>query len=152
DGEEANLRAKVLRVSRDFEESLGHRSKQEVVEFDFVLPDKIAQFVWQTEHHMEVGSGQEFSLSSGDPPLPCLSLTLRTMAIPARVKGDAPVLSALQAPVDMTAKSSRAAAHNRLHHLELLEPHALAMTINESFAVSAKDVGHLHGGPAHSPF
>src|SRR5215472_12367531 len=64
DGEEANLRAKVLRVSRDFEESLGHRSKQEVVEFDFVLPDKIAQFVRQAEHHMEVGSGQEFSLSS----------------------------------------------------------------------------------------
>ena len=83
DGEEANLRAKMLRVSSDFDEGVGYCSKQQVVEFDFILPDKIAQFVRQTKHHMEVSSGQEFSLSGGDPPLPCLSLTLRTMAVPA---------------------------------------------------------------------
>ena len=52
----------------------------------------------------------------------------------------------------MTAKSSRAASHDGLHDLELLETHALAMTVDEVLALRAKDVGHLHGGPAHSPF
>jgi hypothetical protein len=52
DAEEANLRAKMLRVSSDFDEGVGYCSKQQVVEFDFILPDKIAQFVRQTKHHM----------------------------------------------------------------------------------------------------
>ena len=52
----------------------------------------------------------------------------------------------------MTAKSSRAAAHDGLHDLELLETHSVVMTIDEVIALRAKDIGHLHGGPAHSPF
>ena len=95
----------------------------------------------QTEHHMEVGGGQEFPLSGGDPPLPRLSLTLGTMAVTARVKGEAPVLTATQAHVDMTAKSSCAASHDGSHHFELLETHSFAMTIDEVLALRAKDVG-----------
>src|SRR5215472_3962248 len=152
DGEEANLGAKMLGVSSDFDEGVGYCSKQQVVEFDFILPDKIGQFVRQTEHDMEVGSGQEFSLSGGDPSPSCLSLALWTMAVAARVKGDAPVLPTSKAPVDMTTKGSCAAVHDGSHHLELLETHSVAMTINEGFALSAKDIGHLHGGPTHSPF
>src|SRR5215467_1485274 len=101
---------------------------------------------------MEVVCGEEFPLTGGDPALACLSLTLGTMPVPAGVKGDAPVLTASQAHVDMTAKSSRAAAHDSLHDLELLETHALAMTVDEILALRAKNVSHLHGGPAHSPF
>src|SRR5215831_3325443 len=108
DAEEADFRAKVLRVSSDCDERLGHRLKQKVVQFDFILPDQIGQFVGQTEHHMEVGGGQEFSLSGGDPPPPSLSLTFWTMAISARVKGEAPVLPTSNAHVAMTAESSRA--------------------------------------------
>ena len=52
----------------------------------------------------------------------------------------------------MTAKSSCAAAYDGFDDLELLETHSVAMTINEVFTLRAKDVGHLHGGPAHSPF
>src|SRR5262245_9788261 len=100
---------------------------------------------------MEITGGQEFPLSGGDPTLPCLSLTLGT-PVPARVKGEAPVLTATWAHVDMTAKSRRAASHDGLHDLELLETHALAMTVDEALALRAKDVGHLHGGPAHTPF
>src|SRR5262249_26030503 len=101
---------------------------------------------------MEVAGGEEFTFSGGDPALACLSLTLWAMPVPAGVKGDAPVLTASQARVDMTAKSSRAAAHDGWHDLELLETHSVVMTIDEVFALRAKDIGHLHGGPAHSPF
>ena len=96
-------------IGGDFDEGLGDRSEQQVVEFDFVLPDESGQFMRQTEHHMEVAGRQEFPLSGGDPTLARLSLTLGTMAIPARVKGDGPVAAATRAHVDMTAESRRAA-------------------------------------------
>ena len=40
----------------------------------------------------------------------------------------------------------------RPHHFQLLEADSVSMTIDEVTALSAKNVGHLHGGPAHSPF
>ena len=137
DGKEANLRAKMLRIGGDFNEGFSYRTEQQVVQFGFILPDEIGQFVRQTEHDMEVTGGEEFPLSSRDPPPACLSLTLGTMPIPARVKGEAPVLTATWAHVDMTAKSRRAASHDGLHDLELLEAHALAMTVDEARALRA---------------
>ena len=116
------------------------------------MPDQIGQFVWQAEHDMEITGGQKFPLSGGDPSLSRLSLTLGTMPVPAGVKGEAAVLTATWADVDVTAESSRAASHDGLHHLELLETQTVAMTIDEAVALRAKDVGHLDGGPAHSAF
>src|SRR5262249_36151978 len=52
----------------------------------------------------------------------------------------------------MTAKSCPSAMRDGTHHLQLLETHRVAMTVDEVLALRAKDVGHLHGGPAHSPF
>ena len=152
DAEEADLGAKMLRIGGDFNEGFGYRTEQQVVQFAFILPDEIGQIVRQTEHDMEVTGGQEFLLSGCDPSLACLRLTLGAMSVPARVKGEAPVLIATWTHIDMAAKNSRAASHDGLHHLELLETHAVAMTIDEALALRAKDVGHLHGGPVHSPF
>src|SRR5262249_45270640 len=84
DAEEADLRAKMLRICSDFNEGFSYRTEQQVVQFDFILPDEIRQFVRQTEHDMEVTGGQEFPLSGGDPSLACLRLTLGTMPVPAR--------------------------------------------------------------------
>jgi hypothetical protein len=50
----------------------------------------------------------------------------------------------------MTTKSCRSAMHDGTHYLQLLE--RIAMTVDEVLALRAKDVGHLHGGPAHSAF
>src|SRR5262245_55643828 len=86
DAEEADLRAKMLRIRGDFNEGFSYRTEQQVVQFDFILPDEIGQFVRQTEHDMEVTGGQEFPLSGRDPSLACLRLTLGTMPVPARVK------------------------------------------------------------------
>jgi hypothetical protein len=83
DAKESNLRAKMLRIRGDLNEGFGYGTEQQVVQFDFVLPDEIGQLVRQTEHDMEVTAGQQLSLSGRDPTLPCLSLTLGTMPVPA---------------------------------------------------------------------
>ena len=48
----------------------------------------------------------------------------------------------------MTTESSRAAAEDGAHDLELLETN-VAVLIDEVVALRAKDIGHLHGGPRH---
>ena len=48
----------------------------------------------------------------------------------------------------MTTESSRTAAQDGAHDLELLETN-VAVSIDEVVALRAKDVGHLHGGPGH---
>ena len=52
----------------------------------------------------------------------------------------------------MTAESRRTAMQDGPHHFQLLETDSVSMMIDEVTALRAKDVGHLHGGPAHSPF
>jgi hypothetical protein len=45
--------------------------------------------------------------------------------------------------------AGRAAALNRPKRLELLKVEAPVIPVQEATALCAKDVGHLHGGPAH---
>ena len=80
--EEADLRAKVFGIRGDLDESLRHDTKQEVVEFGVVLTNERVELVWQAENNMEVSGLEQFPLSSRDPTLPCLGLTLRTVPIP----------------------------------------------------------------------
>src|SRR5215475_322565 len=106
----------------------------------------------QREHHMEIARFQKFLLPGGDPTLARLSLTFWTVAIAARVIGDGLVAATSRANIDVTAQSCGSAMHDGTHHLQLLETNRVAMTVNEVFALRAKDLGHLHGGPAHAPF
>ncbi len=52
----------------------------------------------------------------------------------------------------MTAESRRSAMQDSPHYFQLLETDSVSMAIDEATALRAKDVGHLHGGPAHSAF
>src|SRR5262249_21726183 len=74
------------------------------------------------------------------------------VAITARVIGDGLVAATSRTDVDMTAESRRTAMKDGLHHFQLLETDSVSMSIDEVSALRAKDVGHLHGGPVHSPF
>src|SRR5262245_16543956 len=105
----------------------------------------------QAEHHMEIRGLKKFPLSGRDPTLPCLRLTLGAMPIAAAIEGDhaQPTVHTLLA---VSAESRRAAAHDGAHHFQLLETDAVSVTVHEVAALRAKDVGHLHGGPVHSPF
>ena|SRR5215471_4399329 len=110
------------------------------------------QFMRQREHHMEIARLQEFLLPGGDPTLARLRLAFWTVAITARVIGDGLVAATSRTDIDMTAESRRTAMQDGLHHFQLLETDSFLMSIDKLSALRAKDVGHLHGGPAHSPF
>ena len=144
--EEANLRAKMFQIRGDFEEGVGHRAEQQIVQFDFVLVDEGVQVMGQAEHHMEVRGLKKFPLSGRDPTLPCLRLTLGAMPIAAAIERDhaKPTAHAL---IAVSAQNRRATAHDRADHLQPLETDSVM--VHESAALRAKDVGHLHGGPGH---
>ena len=55
-----------------------------------------------------------------------------------------------RALVAVSAENRRAAAHDRAHHLQLLETDSVM--VHEGAALRAEDVGHLHGRPIHSSF
>ena len=100
---------------------------------------------------MEIRGLQKFPLSGRDPTLPCLRLTLGAMPVATAIERDhaKPTASTL---VAVSAESRRAAAHDRAHDLQLLETDTVSVTVHEVAALRAKDVGHLHSGPVHSPF
>ena len=77
-----------------------------------------------------------------------LRLSFRAMPVAARVIGDGPV-TALRTGIDVAAQRSCAAALNGPKGLELLKVEAPLIPIQETIALRAEDVGHLHGGPAH---
>src|SRR5215469_5300024 len=52
----------------------------------------------------------------------------------------------------MTTESSRPAALDGAHNLELLEPEPASMSLDKWSAQRTEDIGHLHGGPVHSFF
>ena len=49
----------------------------------------------------------------------------------------------------MTSERGGAAVEQSAEGLELLEIEARSIPIKEPLALSAEDVGHLHGGPSH---
>jgi hypothetical protein len=66
---------------------------------------------------------------------------------------DRPALRPLPTPgadVDMTAQRRRAAALNGPERLQLLEIETFLVPVQEAVALRVEDVGHLHGGSAHS--
>ena len=85
-----------------------------------------------------------------EPTSSRLGLTLWTMTVAAGVERDSGFATALGTPVDMTAQGSGTTVHDRAQDLEFLKTEAAML--EEPANPSAKDVGHLHGGPAHSPF
>jgi hypothetical protein len=52
----------------------------------------------------------------------------------------------------VTTERSGPATHDGAHDLELLETEPALMSLDESVAQRAEDIGHLHGGPVHSFF
>src|SRR4030095_4162858 len=106
----------------------------------------------QREHHMEIARLQKLQLSSIDPTLARLSLTFWTVAITARVIGDGLVAATSRTDINMTAEGRCTAMQDGPHHFQLLEADSVSMTTDELTALRAKNVAHLHGGPAHSPF
>ena len=111
----------------------------------------------QREYDVKVTARQQFLLSSSDPSLTRLSLTLGAMTVAARVERDAFITAGIRTRrlhtlIDVTAQSGGAATRNGTHDLQLLESEPVSMVVDEVVTMRAKNVGHLHGGPGHCFF
>jgi hypothetical protein len=82
--EDADLRAQVLGVGRDFQQGGGSGSEQEMIKLPRVVLRQEVEFVGNGEDHVKVRSGQQFLFPSGDPALARLGLTLGAVPIATR--------------------------------------------------------------------
>src|SRR5205823_1562754 len=85
DGEEADVRSQVARISGYLEQGLGTGAEQEVIEDLLVLQRQWGELVRQSKDNMDIGDGQKFTLPSQDPLIASAALTLGAMAITATV-------------------------------------------------------------------
>ena len=85
-----------------------------------------------------------------EPTSSGLGLTLWTMSVATGVERDSGFTTALGTPVDVTAHRSGTTVHDRAQDFVFLNTESVMS--EETANPSAKDVGHLDGGPVHSPF
>ena len=97
DGGEADARAQMLRAGGDGGQRLGRGPELEVVDDGLVLERDRADRRRQREDDVIIGDRQEFRLALGEPLPRRRALTLRAMAVAARIVGDALVRAVLTA-------------------------------------------------------
>ena len=81
--EEADLGAEVSRIAGDFEQGLSTGVKKQVVDGPFVLQCERRQFARQSEHGMDVASGQQFPLARLEPAHARVALASRAVPVAA---------------------------------------------------------------------
>src|SRR5690348_727719 len=99
---------------------------------------------------MEVTRLKQFLAAGVHPTLARLRLALVAMTVAAAVVGDDRSFLTIRTNIGMTTESSGAAPRDGPDNLELLN--SQGVLINEAVAPCAEDIGHLDGGPVHSPF
>ena len=119
DGEEPDLCAEVLRISRYFQQRFCNGTKQQVVQQGGIALTQPVQLVGQCEHHMKVRQAEQLLFPASEPSLACLRLALGAVSVPAGVKRDGRMI-APGTLIEMAAQSRRAAALNGTQHFQLL--------------------------------
>jgi len=109
--EKTNLRTEVFWVASDFEKGFRAGAKQEIMEDLFILQHQGSQATWQSEDHVQVARGEQFSLTRRDPAFPCGSLTLRAVPISAAIEGDG-AMPAAGTFIEMTAQCGGTTTRN----------------------------------------
>ena len=94
-------------------------TEQEIVDDPGVLKRERREQLRDREDHVRVGYRQHLGLASFEPGLLGAALTLRTVAVPARVVGD-PLVSAGVARIDVAAQARRPARGDPLDDRTLL--------------------------------
>ena len=150
DAEETDSRPESGGIGRNFDHRIGHGAKQQGIELGGVLEEEWMELVRESEHDMEVGSGKQFGFPGLEPSLSRLGLTLWAMAVATRVERDSGLATTICTSVNVATQSRSTTVDDRAQDFEFLNTEAV--TLEETSNPSAKDVGHLHGGPVHSPF
>jgi hypothetical protein len=130
-------------------ERLGRCAHQEAVDSLLVLESDLGSRRRQGEDDVEIGNRQQLRLTSRQPLRSRRPLTLRTMAVSARVVGDAgkPAVTAL----DVAAERRRAARRDRADHAPLDAPEMSGVRPFVSLAMVAEDVGQFERRPRRHP-
>jgi hypothetical protein len=149
DAEEPNLNAKMLWISRDFEQRLRTRREQKIVKQGWVGTNQRIQLMRQGKHDVKVADIQQLLFSRREPVLACLRLALGAVPIPAGIIRDG-LMSASRTRIEMAAQRRGATAGDSPQHVQLLIAEPFSMAIQEAVSLRLNNVGHLKGGPAHS--
>ncbi len=148
DAEEANLRAQVLGVGRDFEERRSAGVEEQAVEEALVLIGEWSQWVRQRKDHMNVTNGEEFLTPLGQPAVAGPSLALGAVPVSARVIRDG-AIAAANASIAVAAQRGGAATLDGAQDLPLGPRQPGPTAFEQAFALGANDIGHLEGRPIH---
>ena len=149
DTEEANLGTKVFRIRSDLQKGCSAGSKQQGVDQLLIVKCQRRKCVWNRKDQMHVGNVQKLPLTSGQPPLPGVVETLRTMSITAAVVRDGDDVTALRTTVSMASECGCPAAHNCRQHLSVQSGHPGLLFLKEVFTCRSYNIGHLQGRPIH---
>jgi hypothetical protein len=146
--EETNFRTEVSRITRNFLKRFGTGAKQKIVKNLLVLQNQWCQTVGQCEDDVQVAGREKFSSTRSNPAFSSSDLTLRAVAISARIKSDGP-MPAAGALIEMTAECGGTTPLNGQQHFDMLPTEPVAVSFYESIPGSADDIGHLQRWPAH---
>ena len=83
--EETDLGSQMPGITSDFKQGLSTGVKEQVIDEPLVLQCKRGQFPRQSEHRMDVGSGQQFPLARLEPASTRVALASWAMSVSTRV-------------------------------------------------------------------
>jgi hypothetical protein len=118
DAEKADVGTKMFRVGGHLEQCRSAGLEQESKENPLVLPDQRHQAMRDAEDQMIVADRKQFALTSAQPLLAGVGLTLGTVAIPAGTVRSS-FVAAANASITMSAERRRSAAFDGGEHFEL---------------------------------
>jgi hypothetical protein len=157
DGKEPEPGTEMLRVLGDLLERTSRGAEQEIVDDGRVLKRERRQQLRDREDHVRIGHRQHVGLACFEPGRLGAALTLRTVAVPARVVGDPPVSTGVTC-VDVTTQPSRPAGGDPVDDLTLLPAPCGLGTCGSGVEVPLEDLrdlvprslGHLLGDQLRS--
>ena len=144
----------------DLLKRLGRAAEQEVVDDLLVLERERREQLRYREDHVRVGHGQHVGPACFEPGRLGAALTLRTVAVPARVVGD-PLVSAGVARVDVATQARRPARGDPLDDRTLLpapwrtatlalRPRVPPVALEDLRDLVPRSLGHLLRARKHS--
>src|SRR5215831_2692839 len=117
--EEADFGCEMGGIARNLQQRFCAGLEEQTIDDLLVLQCQRSQLRREGEDEVDVGRGQQFTVTRRDPAFARPSLTLRTVPVATRVVGDGGTMSAAGALIDMATESSGATACNGQQDLEV---------------------------------
>jgi hypothetical protein len=148
-GEESDAGAQMRRVAGNGEQRFGGGVEQDVVDRLLVVEGYLGDLLGDGKNDVEIFHRQQFGLPAFEPLGPLRALTLRAMAVAARVVRVA-FFSAVVALFEMATEGRSAANLDGPHNTQLLQGKPVSFPAGG--AVHSENVGHFESGPWHTEF